>query len=306
MSTLTKSTQRQPGSGFSPIKILTYLLLIVWAIIVIYPMLWSFISAFKTDKELFDNPWAMPAQLMLDNFSRAWTQAQIGAFIGNTFIVIIPGIFFTLLLSSMAAYVFARYEFRGKNFLFYMFLTGMMFPIFLALVPLFLVMKYVGQYVTQPLFGVTMLNTFHGLVIVYVAFSLSWTIFFMTGFFKTLPKEMAEAATIDGAGHARIFFSVMLPLARPGLVSAGIFNFLGQWNQFILPTVLMSNVNAKEGETRYVVSQGIYLLNVKQFYQSDWSAMFAAIAIITVPTLLLYLIFNNRIEKGLTVGAVKG
>lgn len=304
MATLS-TTQATSDSKSSPasiaLKIVTYVLLIAWALIVIYPMLWSVLSAFKTDTQIFDNPWALPTNWLVQNFSRAWTKAQIGAYLGNTFLVIIPGIFFTLLFSSMAAYVFARYEFRGKKFLSTMFMIGLMFPIFLALVPLFLVMKYIGQFLHIP-----MLNTFHGLSVVYISFSLSWTIFFMTGFFKTLPKEIAEAATIDGASHSEIFFKVMLPLAKPGLVSAGIFNFLGQWNQFILPTVLMSNANVPEGQTRYVVSQGLYYFQNQQRYQSDWSGLFAAVAIITLPTLLVYIIFNNSIEKGLTVGAVKG
>ncbi len=287
--------------GAHILKVLTYIVLGIWSLIVVYPMLWSVISSFKTDAEIFSDPWSLPTQWMFENFVRAWTKAQIGAYIGNTFLVIIPAIFLTLLLSSMAAYVFARFEFRLKTVLFYTFLTGMMFPIFLALVPLYLVMKYIKDFT-----GIPMLNTFGGLIVVYIAYSLSWTIFFMTGFFKTLPREIAEAAFMDGAGHARTFFSVMLPLARPGLVSAAIFNFLGQWNQFILPTVLMSNANVPEGQTNYVVSQGLYYFQNQQRYQSDWSGLFAAVAIITIPTLVVYIIFNDRIEKGLTVGAIKG
>jgi N-acetylglucosamine transport system permease protein len=287
--------------GGTILKIVTYVVLGLWAVIVIYPFIWSLIASLKTDAEIFASPWALPVVPMVENFIRAWNKAQIGAYIGNTLIVIIPAIFLTLLLSSMAAYVFARYEFRGRTVLFFMFLTGMMFPIFLALVPLFLVMKYIGQFL-----GIPMLNTFHGLIVVYVAYSLSWTIFFMTAFFKTLPREIAEAATMDGASHARVFFSVMLPLAKPGLVSAAIFNFLGQWNQFILPTVLMSNAGLEEGQTRYVVSQGLYYFQNQQRYQSDISGLFAAVAIITIPTLIVYILFHNRIEKGLTIGAVKG
>ena len=111
------TTQATSNSKSSPasiaLKIVTYVLLIAWALIVIYPMLWSVLSAFKTDTQIFDNPWALPTNWIVQNFSRAWTKAQIGAYLGNTFLVIIPGIFFTLLFSSMAAYVFARYEFRG-------------------------------------------------------------------------------------------------------------------------------------------------------------------------------------------------
>jgi len=298
---MTGASERRSNATGTVLKIVTYALLVVWAVIVIYPMLWSVIAAFKTDSEIFSSPWALPAVPQLDNFVRAWTKAQIGQYVGNTFLVIIPGIFFTLLLSSMAAYVFARFEFQAKGFLRTMFLIGMMFPIFLGLVPLFLVMKSI-----KDLTGIQMLNTFHGLIIVYTAYSLSWTIFFMTAFFKTLPREIAEAATIDGASHAQTFFQVMLPLAKAGLVSAGIFNFLGQWNQFILPTVLMSNAGLPDGVTRYVVSQGLYYFQNQQRYRSDYSGLFAAVAIITIPTLLVYLLFHDRIEKGLTVGAVKG
>ncbi len=282
-------------SPFSAWKVLIYLILALWAFMVIFPMLWATVSSFKTDQEIFFSPWSLPAALQWDNFSRAWTKAKLGIYFFNTIMVIIPAIMLTLLLSSMVAYVLARFEFRGKQIVFYLFLTGMMFPIFLALVPLYFVMQFSG-----------LLNTFHGLIIVYVAFSLPFTVFFLTGFFKTLPTEMAEAAMMDGASHYRIFFNVMLPLAAPALVSVGIFNFLGQWNQFILPNVLMSNVGLDESQSRYVLSQGLYYLYGQQFYQSDWSGLFAAVTLVTIPTLLVYVLFHDRIEAGLTVGALKG
>jgi N-acetylglucosamine transport system permease protein len=276
-------------------KGLIYLVLAFWAFMVIFPMLWATISSFKTDNEIFFSPWGLPGALLWDNFARAWTKAKLGIFFLNTIIVIIPSITLTLLLSSMVSYVLARFEFRGKNIVFYLFLTGMMFPIFLALVPLYFVMQFSG-----------LLNTVQGLVLVYVAFSLPFTIFFLTGFFKTLPTEMAEAAMMDGASHYRIFFNVMLPLASPALVSVGIFNFLGQWNQFILPNVLISNAGLDETQSRYVLSQGLYYLYGQQFYQSDWSGLFAAVTLVTIPTLVVYILFHDRIEAGLTVGALKG
>lgn len=286
---------RKERSNFTVWKALIYLVLGFWAFMVIFPMLWSTISSFKTDQEIFFSPWGLPAALQWDNFARAWTKAKLGIYFFNTILVIIPAIVLTLLFSSMVAYVLARFSFRGKQLVFYLFLTGMMFPIFLALVPLYFVMQFTG-----------LLNTFHGLIIVYVAFSLPFTVFFLTGFFKTLPSELAEAAMMDGASHYRIFFNVMLPLAAPALVSVGIFNFLGQWNQFILPNVLMSNVGLDESQSRYVLSQGLYYLYGQQFYQSDWSGLFAAVTLVTIPTLVVYIIFHDRIEAGLTVGALKG
>lgn len=168
-------------------KIGAYVLLALWTAIVVYPMVWSLVAAFKTDAEIFRTPWSIPAVLQFENFSRAWTKAQIGAYIGNTFLVIIPAIFFTLLFSSMAAYVLARFEFAGKRLLSTMFLVGMMFPVFLALVPLYLVMRYIKEFT-----GIPMLNTFHGLIVVYIAYSLSWTIFFMTGFLRLFQKKLPK------------------------------------------------------------------------------------------------------------------
>lgn len=286
-------TARKVGSFLA--RILIYFFLILWAVIVIYPMAWTVVSSLRTDQQLMFTPWAMPTELHFENYLRAWTDAQIGQFFANTLIVVIPSLFFTLLLSAMVAYVLARYDFRGKEFVRYLFMGGMMFPVILALVPLYFVMEFLH-----------LRNTFHGLIIVYIAFSFPFTVFFLTGFFKTLPRELMEAAIIDGASHTQTFFKVMLPLAQPGLVTAAIFNFLGQWNQFILPSALMDSSGLKEGQTRSVLSQGLYYLQIKQQYQNDWSGMFAAVAIVMIPTLVVYVLFQNRVEQGLTVGALKG
>lgn len=274
-------------------KLVIYLILGVWAIIVIFPMVWAIMTAFKTDQEIFFSPWALPSTPIFDNFVRAWTTARLGEYFVNTLIIVIPSLFLTLLLSSMAAYVLARFEFRGRAFITNLFLVGMIFPLFLGLVPLY--------FVTQQL---KLFDTYHGLILVYIAFSLSFTIFFLISFFRSLPRELGEAALIDGANQYDIFFRVYLPLARPGLITMGIFNFLGQWNQYILPNTLM--ITNEAGNTHYVLSQGLYYLQAKQFYGSDWSGLFAAVTIVMIPTLLVYLIFNDRIEKGMTAGAVKG
>jgi N-acetylglucosamine transport system permease protein len=260
---------------------------------VIFPMLWSVMTSFKTDQEIFFSPWALPKTLVFDNFVRAWVKARMGAYLINTLVIIIPALFLTLLLSAMASYVLARFEFRGRTFITYLFLLGMIFPIFLALVPLYFVMT-----------KLKLLDTYPGLILVYVAFSLSFTTFFLTNFFRTLPKELGEAALMDGANQFDIFSRVYLPLAKPGLITMGIFNFLGQWNQYILPNTLMITNN--DTKTHYVLSQGLYYLQAQQFYQNDWSGLFAAVTIVMIPTLVIYLIFHDRIEKGMTAGALKG
>jgi len=267
----------------------TQTVLVAWSVIVIFPMLWMVYSSFKTDQELFFSPWSPPAELQWDNFERAWNKAHVGEYLFNTIIVVIPALLLTLILSAMAAYVLARFRFVGNRFLFYLFLSGMLFPVFLALVPLFSLVNQLG-----------MLNTFHGLILVYVAYSLPFTIFFLTGFFKTLPTELEESAIIDGANPFQVFFKVMLPMASPGLISMGIFNFLGMWNQYVLPLVLISD------ESKYMLSQGLAFMLFKQFYENDWSALFAALTIIMIPSLIVYITFQRQIQSGITTGALKG
>jgi N-acetylglucosamine transport system permease protein len=277
------------GLGNLTFSAVSQLLLAFWTIVVIFPFAWMIVTALKTDPEILSSPWTLPAALQWDNFSRAWTQAHIGRFFINTAIVLAGSLTGTLLISAMAAYVLARFSFPGRQVLFYGFIAGLMFPVFLALVPLYFLVN-----------DLNLLATYQGLILVYIAYSLPFTIFFLTAFFKTLPNELGEAAILDGANHYQIFFQIMLPLARPGLIAMGIFNFLGQWNQFLLPLVLMPN------EDRYLLSQGLYFLAVQQGYQNDYGALFAAMVITMVPTLIVYVLFQRRLESGLTAGALKG
>jgi N-acetylglucosamine transport system permease protein len=194
-----------------------------------------------------------------------------------------------MLLGSMAAYVLARYKFWGNRLIYYTFVSGLAFPVFLALVPLFFVVKNLG-----------LLDTHTGLILVYVAYSLPFTVFFLAAFFKTLPSSVAEAGMIDGCSHTRLFFQVMLPMARPGLVSVAIFNIIGQWAQYQLPLVLLSNAKDK-----WVLTQGIADISVNAGYEADWSGLFAAVTIAMLPMIVVYAIFQRQIQSGLTSGAVK-
>jgi N-acetylglucosamine transport system permease protein len=142
-----------------------------------------------------------------------------------------------------------------------------------------------------------MLSTYHGLILVYVAYSLPFTVFFMHAFFRTLPTEIAEAAVVDGCSHTAVFFRVMLPMAKPGLLSIGIFNVLGQWNQFVLPSFLSPE--------KPVLAQGIATLLASQRYEGDWGALFAALTVAMVPVVVVYLVFYRQVQSGLTSGTLK-
>ncbi|MGN9775863.1 carbohydrate ABC transporter permease [Micromonospora sp. H33] len=263
--------------------------LLFWGALTVLPLLWMFLSSFKSDGEILSDPWGLPGALRFENWARAWTEAHIGRYFLNSAIVVAGSLTLTMLLGATAAYVFARYEFRGRQFLYYLFVGGMMFPVFLALVPLFFVVRNAG------LFG-----TWTGLMLVYAAYSLPFTVFFLSAFFRTLPTAVAEAALMDGCGHFRLFFRVMLPMARPGLISIAIFNFLSHWNQFILPQVLMQGDDSK-----WVLAQGLTALAVSQGYQGDYSGLFAGLTIATLPVLVVYIAFQRQIQTGLTAGQLK-
>ncbi|MGX1915650.1 carbohydrate ABC transporter permease [Streptomyces phaeochromogenes] len=263
-------------------------MLVLWAFMVVLPLLWAVMTSFKTDRDIFSSPWALPDRLHFENWSRAWTSANMSDYFLNTVIVVGFSLLGTMLLGSMAAYVLARFDFPGNRFIYFLFIGGMSFPIILALVPLFYVMQ-----------NLSLLNTLPGLILVYIAYSLPFTVFFMTAFFRTLPSSVAEAAFVDGASHTRTFFQVMLPMAKPGLISVGIFNFLGQWNQYMLPTVLNTEPDRK------VLTQGLVQLAVSQGYKGDWSGLFAGLVMAMLPVLAAYIVFQRQVVQGLTAGALK-
>ncbi|MEV7628677.1 carbohydrate ABC transporter permease [Actinoplanes sp. NPDC089786] len=275
-------------AGFS---ILSHGFLIGWAVLTTLPLAWALVSSLKSDSEILSDPWGLPSDLRWENFARAWGAAHIGRYFLNSAIVVSGALVLTMLFGAMAAYVLARYRFRGARVVYFVFVGGMMFPVFLALVPLFFVVRNLG-----------LLGTLPGLILVYAAYSLPFTVFFLTAFFRTLPTSVAEAAMVDGCGHFRLFFQVMLPMARPGLVSVAIFTFLFQWNQYVLPIVLMQGEGA---EKRWVLAQGLTALAVNEGYQGDYSGLFAGMTIAMLPVLIGYVIFHRQVQNGLAAGQMR-
>jgi N-acetylglucosamine transport system permease protein len=282
-----ESTRTRTG-GDRAVEVTSHTLLTTWSIIVIVPFLWVVLSSFKTTKEILASPFSIPAHWGFDNYAHAWTDAGIRTFFLNTVIVVCVALVLVMLLGSMCAYVLARFQFPGARFIYYLMLAGLTFPIFLAVVPLFFVLK-----------NIHLLNTLPGLIMVYVAFALPFTVFFLYAFFKTLPEDVYEAAMIDGAGEWRTFFRIMLPMARPGIAAVAIFNFLGLWNQFLLPVALNTD------QSRYVLTQGMASFASQAGYAVDFGALFAAVVITVVPVLIVYVIFQRRLEGSVSRGTFR-
>jgi N-acetylglucosamine transport system permease protein len=286
--TKTEKTRREVRA-FSG---LAHIALVVWALVTAGPLIWVMLASFKTNTEIFlGEPFALPSSFSLDTYFSAWDQAHIGRYFLNSVFVVVISTAGTMLFGSMAAYVLARYTFFGNRFLYYLFVSGLAFPTFMALGPLYYILRNMG-----------LLNSYVGLILVYIAYSLPFTVFFLAAFFKTLPHEIDEAATMDGASHTRKFFQIMMPMAKSGLVSITIFNIVGQWNQYLLPLVIMQGQDA---EQKWVLTQGIANISTQAGYHAEWSTLFAALTLSIIPMIIVYAIFQRQIQAGLTAGAVK-
>ncbi|MEV6350826.1 carbohydrate ABC transporter permease [Actinoplanes sp. NPDC051851] len=276
----------------NPLNGVAHLALFLWALATAGPLIWVLLASFKNNTEIFlGKPFALPETFDFGTYADAWSQAHIGTYFLNSVFVVLVSTAGTMLLGSMAAYVLARYRFPGNRAIYYLFVSGLAFPTFMALAPLFGIVQSLG-----------LLNTFTGLILVYIAYSLSFTVFFLVAFFTTLPQEIDEAAIVDGAGHLRRFFQIMMPMARSGLVSITIFNIVGQWNQYLLPVVIMQGAGA---DAKWVLTQGIANISTQAGYHAEWSTLFAALTLSILPMIVVYALFQRQIQAGLTAGAVK-
>ena len=274
--------------GERGVAVASHVILSLWALAVVLPLVWTFFSSLKDSRSINVSPFALPDVLHWDNYVRAWNSIGVARYLFNTLVVVGSALVLVMILGAMSAYVLARFKFRGNAFVYYLILLGNAFPIFLAVVPLFFVLK-----------NANLLGTYQGLILVYVAYAYPFTVFFLHSFFKTLPQEIYEAAQVDGAGDWRTFFQVMLPMAKPGLASVAIFNFLGLWNQYLLPTVLNPN------KDKYVLSQGLYSMASQQGYNVDYGGLFAAVIITIAPVLIMYVIFQRQLQGGVSAGTMK-
>ena len=258
------------------------------ALLVVVPFLWTVMSSFKTSRQVLTSPFTLPDRLHLENYASAWTEAGIGQFFVNTLLVVGGALVMTMVLGAMCAYFLARFRFIGNRAIYLLMVAGLTFPIFLAIVPLFFILK-----------GLGLLGSLPGLSLTYAAFALPFTVFFLVPFFRDLPVSVTEAAAIDGAGEWRTFFSIMVPMARPGLATVAILNFVGLWNQFLLPVALNSE------QRKYVLTQGMASFAGTAGYSINFGALFAAVVMVVLPVLVVYLVFQRALSGTIAIGTDK-
>jgi len=265
---------------------LIQIILVTSTVVMLAPIIIMVFSAFKSTPEIFKSPFGIPDFTNIGNFTKIWTQTNFVRYLLNSFIVTGASMALILTLGTMAAYAIARYEFFGATFILMFFLAGLTLPLKLAIIPLFMLMRDLG-----------VLNTQLSLILVYTAMGLPSTVFIMTGFIRTLPNELEDAARMDGASEARIMWSIMLPLVRPAMVIAGIQNVVPIWNDFFFPLVFIQNDDLK------TLPQG--LTTFMGEYTTDWGALFAGLTLSAAPIIVFYIILSRQFISGMTSGAIK-
>jgi raffinose/stachyose/melibiose transport system permease protein len=252
----------------------------------LFPLVWVFMSSFKTNAEILSNGISLPSRFSFDGYTQALKISPILQYFFNSVVITSITTVVNVFFLAMAAYIFARYQFRGKNILYLLLSLSLVIPMTALLHPVYMTIN-----------ALHLANKKSGLVLVYTALNLPMSLLILRGTFQSIPRSMEEAAVMDGAGFVRVFFQIMLPMAKSGLASAGVLTFLNCWNEFTFALVLTSSQSARTLplSLSYFTSQ----------FSFNYTAMFAAIVIAIIPSIVVFALFQEQIVRSLTAGAIK-
>lgn len=262
-----------------------YIFLVLAAVISVYPFIWVVISSLKDNSEIFGNSFGLPGTIRWDNYMEAWKGASVGRAFFNSMLVSMAAVAILAIIASMGSYAIIRII-KSRTLSTY-FLLGLMMPIHALLIPSVLIFKEIH-----------LQDNLAGLVIVYIAVNISFSMFIMSGFLQSIPKEIDEAARIDGCGKGRIFFSILLPLAKPGIATVATIAFLNCWNDLLLGLVMISTPEKRTLSVAISVLKGAYL--------TRYGLLCAGFVISIAPVVAMYILFQKQVIAGMTAGAVKG
>ena len=290
---MNRRNQQEPGrSPFS--RRVAFAALMGYSAWLVFPMIWVAYSSLKGDDAIFRDALALPSvgALHTENYAHAWQGAHFGEYFVNSVVVTGVSVLLIVALGAMAAYALARFAHPLGRAVFALLIAGLTIPAQLAVVPLFFELR-----------SVDLLNSRAGLILVYTANGLPFAVFILAGFFRTLPRSLYEAAVVDGCGEFAAFWRVLLPLARPGLVTVAIFQFIGVWREYFYAFMLVSGDTVGAART---VPQGLANLSIAAEYRTEYGMLFAGIILVTLPILLVYVVLQRQIVRGIAAGALKG
>ncbi|WP_346663867.1 carbohydrate ABC transporter permease [uncultured Merdimonas sp.] len=278
-------------------KVIVYAALIIMTISIIIPVAWVFMASFKRNAEFIGkgtNPWALPEQLQWQNYVTAFVDAEMGKFFLNSVIITALSLVLLLVIALPAAYALSRFDFKGKKILNIAFMAGLFVNVNYIVVPIFLMLSGANRMLGVEFF----LDNRFILSLIYASSSLSFSIYLLSGYFKTLPKGYEEAAYIDGCGYFRTMVKIMIPMAKPSIITVILFQFLSFWNEYIIAFTLMD-----ENSTLAV---GLKNLMAVERTATNYGIMYAGLVIVMIPVLILYVCVQKQLTKGMTLGGLKG
>lgn len=267
--------------------VLKYVILVFFSLLVLVPLFVTFIGGFKTSGELLLSPFSLPEVWLTDNYLSILQGDMFWRLIRNSTLVMLGTAIGVVILASMAAFVFSRIKFRGRELLFNFMTLGLLFPIAVAILPLYITLRQAG-----------LIDSLWGVILPQIAFGLPINILILRGFFSQVPFELEEAAAIDGCSSIGFFVRILLPLVRPALAAVVVLTMVASWNNFFLPLLVLNS------DQLYTVPMGI--MQFQGQFSTDWAKIMAFISLALVPTIIFYLVAERQIVTGLTAGAVKG
>jgi raffinose/stachyose/melibiose transport system permease protein len=264
-----------------------YVLMILFAIMCLYPLFWLFLTSFKTNQEIYTNTWGLPASWNLDNYVNAIEKGHILQYFGNSVIIAISAVIVTAIFATMASYAIARMTWKLSSTVYNLFLLGMMIPVYALIIPLFSIFNTMG-----------LLNTYWSVIIPQIAVGLPMSIFIICGFMGGIPRDLEEAAIIDGTSIYRCFFSIILPISKSSIVTVAVVQFINVWNDLLLPRIFLTDSS--------MMTLPVGLTNFQAMYSTDYVGEVAAVIITIIPTIIVYILLHKQIMEGMVAGAVKG
>lgn len=283
------------------VKGLTYVALVLLALCIVVPVGWVFLASFKENVEFYgQSPWTLPKSLNFQNFIDAFKVAKMGNYMMNSVIVTILALLFLLVIALPASYVLARYRFKGNSILQVLFMAGLFVNVNYIVVPIFLMFVDADTFLRSMGVGAFFLNNRVVLALVYASTNLPFTIYLLSGFFATIPKDYEEAAFVDGSGYFHTMIKVMFPMAKPSIITIILFNFLAFWNEYILAMTLMTKDKYK------TLPVGLMNLNSAQKAAANYGQLYAGLVMVMLPTLILYILVQKKLTEGMSLGGLKG
>lgn len=252
-----------------------------------FPVFWGILGSFKSNTEILNSPFSLPKTFSFQYYLSAWDLGKFDVFFFNTAYVTFFGLIIKIAVATMAGYAFGQVRFKGRELLFYLFLAGLTLPPQTVIIPLFYQLKSMG-----------LVNSLWGVILPSIASGLPFGVFLMRNTFRGLSKELKESAYMDGASEWRIFLSIMTPLAKPGVVALVIFTFMGMWNDYLLPLIVLITPD------KFTIPIGLAAFASE--FTTNYPVIFAGSVISMIPTVIVYLIFQRQFIEGVSAGSQKG